>query len=71
MVRIGAALSTLVVLAWLGLTATALQSDNSLAGVALLSLALFAVAALIAIWLGVLLSWCFRTGLRRIDDAPR
>ena len=68
MVRVGAVLSVLVVVAGVALTAAALRSDNSVAGVAVLSLGLFAIVALLTIWLGLLLGWCFRTGLRRTDD---
>lgn len=51
MLRIAVALSALVVIAWVVLAAAALQSHDDLAGVAVIFLALYAVLALVTIWL--------------------
>jgi hypothetical protein len=51
MLRTAAALSALVLVAWLVLTAAAVRSGDALAGVAVFLLGLSALLALVPIWL--------------------
>jgi hypothetical protein len=53
--RAALTLSALVLLAWLALTAAALQSGDAFIGVALLVLALGALVALTVLWLAFVL----------------